>query len=80
MVRSPGFAKPLLPIIVLTSRPSRTRVNEALRFGVNEVLAKPTSPKMLQDRLLSILVRPRPMVQIGKYQVPESRRTASATA
>jgi two-component system, chemotaxis family, chemotaxis protein CheY len=75
IVRSPGFAKPSLPIIMLISRASRMRVNEALRLGANEVLAKP-----LQDRLLSILVKPRPMVQIGKYQVPEPRRPASATA
>jgi two-component system, chemotaxis family, chemotaxis protein CheY len=77
IVRSPGvFAKPFLPIIMLTSTASRTRVNEAIRLGVHEVLTKPTSPKMLQDRLLSILVNPRPMVQIGKYFVPEPRRTA----
>ncbi len=77
IVRSPGvFAKPFLPIIMLTSRVSRSRVNEAIRLGVHEVLAKPTSPKMLQDRLLSILVKPRPMVQIGKYLVPEPRRVA----
>src|SRR5712675_911300 len=44
IVRSPGlFAKPSLPIIMLTSRTSRARVNEALRLGVNEILAKPTS-------------------------------------
>jgi two-component system chemotaxis response regulator CheY len=77
IVRSPGvFAKPLLPIIMLTPRASRTRVNEAIRLGVHEVLTKPTSPKMLQDRLLSILVNPRPMVQVGKYLVPEPRRLA----
>jgi CheY-like chemotaxis protein len=81
IVRSPGlFAKPSLPIIMLTSRTSRARVNEALRLGVNEVLAKPTSSKMLEDRLLSILVKPRPMVQIGEYLVPAPRRPASATA
>jgi two-component system, chemotaxis family, chemotaxis protein CheY len=81
IVRSPGlFAKPYLPVIMLTSRASRARVNEALRLGVNEVLAKPTSSKMLQDRLLSILVKQRPMVQIGNYLVPEPRRPASATA
>ena len=79
IVRSPGlFAKPFLPIIMLTSRASRLRVNEAMRLGVNEVLAKPTSPKMLQDRLLSILVKPRPMVQVGKYLVPEPRRQEAA--
>ena len=81
IVRSPGlFAKSYLPIIMLTSRASRARVNEALRLGVNEVLAKPTSSKMLQDRLLSILVKQRPMVQIGEYLVPAPRRPASATA
>jgi CheY-like chemotaxis protein len=75
IVRSPGlFAKPLLPIVMLTTRASRSHVNEALRLGVNEVLAKPTSPKMLRDRLLSIMMKPRQMVQIGKYLVPEPRR------
>jgi two-component system chemotaxis response regulator CheY len=75
IVRSPGlFAKPFLPIVMLTTRASRSHVNEAMRLGVNEVLAKPTSPKMLRDRLLSILIKPRPMVQIGKYLVPEPRR------
>ena len=39
-------------------------------LGVHEFLLKPTSPKALRDRLLSILVRPRPMVQIGKLYVP----------
>ena len=78
IVRSPGlFAKPFLPVIMLTPRASRTRVSEAIRLGVHEVLTKPTSPKMLQDRLLSILVNPRPMVQIGKYLVPEPRRLAA---
>jgi two-component system chemotaxis response regulator CheY len=78
VVRSPGvFTKPFLPIIMLTKLASRSRVNEAIRLGVNEVLAKPTSPKMLQDRLLSILVKPRAMVQVGKYLVPEPRRIIS---
>jgi hypothetical protein len=45
-----------------------------MRLGVHEFLLKPTSPKALRDRLVSILVRPRLMVQIGKYYVPEPRR------
>ena len=57
-------------------RASRERIKEAIRLGVHEILTKPTSPKMLQDRLLSILVNPRPMVQIGKYLVPAPRRLA----
>ena len=75
IVRSPGiFTKPFLPVIMLTPHASHARVNEAIQLGVNEILAKPTSPKLLRDRLLSIIVNPRPMVQNGKFFVPEPRR------
>jgi CheY-like chemotaxis protein len=79
IVRSPGvFPKPNLPIIMLTAHGQRARVIAALRLGINEFLVKPISPKALQDRLMSILVKPRPMVQIGKYYVPQPRRLATA--
>ena len=75
IVRSPDvFPKPHLPIIMLTASAQRSHVNEAMRLGVHEFLLKPTSPRALQERLLSILVKPRPMVQIGKHYVPEPRR------
>ena len=75
IVRSPGvFAKPDLPVVMLTEHASRARVQSAMRLGVHEFLVKPTSPQALRDRLLSILMRPRPMVQIGKYYVPQPRR------
>ncbi|MEI9805759.1 MAG: hypothetical protein WDN48_16865 [Pseudolabrys sp.] len=45
-----------------------------MRAGVHEFLIKPTSPKALRDRLTSIAIKPRPMVKIGKYYVPEPRR------
>jgi two-component system, chemotaxis family, chemotaxis protein CheY len=77
IVRSPGvFPKPDLPIILLTAGANRLRVNEAIRLGVHEFLCKPTSPGALRNRLVSILVKPRPMVQIGKHYVPELRRSA----
>src|SRR5712691_2337395 len=75
IVRSPGvFAKPGLPVIMLTGCALRSQVNEALRLGVHEFLVKPTSPRALRDRLVSILLQPRPMAKIGKYYVPEPRR------
>jgi CheY-like chemotaxis protein len=75
IVRSPAvFPKPHLPIIMLTACAQRSHVNEALRLGVHEFLVKPTSPAALRDRLLSILVKPRPMVQIGNHYIPEPRR------
>lgn len=77
IVRSPDlFPKPHLPIIMLSAYVQRVHVMEAMRLGVHEFLVKPTSPKALQDRLLSILVKPRPMVRIGKHYVPQPRRPA----
>jgi two-component system, chemotaxis family, chemotaxis protein CheY len=74
IVRSPGvFPKPHLPIIMLTADADRSKVAEAMRLGVHEFLIKPTSPRALQDRLLSIIMKPRAMVQIGKFYVPEPR-------
>jgi CheY-like chemotaxis protein len=81
IVRSPGvFPKPNLPIIMLTAHGQRARVMAALRMGINEFLVKPISPKALQDRLMAILMKPRPMVQIGKYYVPQPRRLAQQSA
>jgi two-component system chemotaxis response regulator CheY len=80
IVRSPGvFPKPNLPIIMLTACAQRWHVQEALRLGVHEFLVKPTSPAALRDRLLSIMVKPRPMVQIGKSYVPKPRGMLGAT-
>ena len=75
IVRSPGiFPKPNLPIIMLSDRALRSRVTVAIRLGVHEFLVKPISPKTLQQRLLSIMLNPRPMVRAGKYYIPMPRR------
>ena len=74
IVRSPGvFPRPNLPTIMLTNRAKRSHVFEALRVGVNEFLLKPTSPKALCDRLISVMIKPRPMMKVGKYYVPKPR-------
>jgi two-component system chemotaxis response regulator CheY len=75
IVRSPGvFPRPNLPIIMLTSHAQRSTVVEALRSGAHEFLLKPVSPKALCDRLTSIVVKPRQMVKLGKFYVPQPRR------
>jgi two-component system chemotaxis response regulator CheY len=79
IIRAPGvFPKPNLPIVMLTSTASRWQVHEAMLLGVHEFLVKPTSPQALRDRLTSILVKPRPMVKIGKYYVPAPRRPVAS--
>ena len=75
IVRSPGvFPKPNLPIIMLTDIGLQSRVTAAIRLGVHEFLVKPISPKTLQQRLLGIILNPRPMVRAGKYYIPMPRR------
>ena len=78
IVRSPGvFPMPDVPIIMLTGHGERWRVLEAAKLGVNEVLCKPVSAKALYDRLISILLKPRPSVKLGDYYGPAPRRPAS---
>jgi CheY-like chemotaxis protein len=75
IVRSPEvFPKANLPVIMLTDRSTRSVVRSAVRLGVHELLIKPISPKALQQRLIGIMLYPRPMVQAGKYYIPLPRR------
>ena len=78
IVRSPGaFPTPDIPIIMLTAHGERRRILESVQIGVNEFLCKPVSAKALYDRIVSILVKPRAMVQVGDYYGPEPRRPMS---
>jgi two-component system chemotaxis response regulator CheY len=78
LVRTPGvFPYPKLPTIMLTYRANRAHILEALRMGVHEFLVKPTSAKALWDRLMSVVIKPRPMMTVGKYYVPKPRRMSS---
>ena len=63
---------------MLTYRAQRSSVVQALRAGVHEFLIKPTSPKALRDRLMSIMVKPRPMMKLGNFYVPKPRRMPAA--
>ena len=75
IVRSPGvFPTPDVPIIMLSGHGERWRVVEAVRLGVHEYLIKPVSAKALYDRLVSIMMQPRPVVRLGDYYGPEPRK------
>lgn len=78
VVRNPeNFPLPDVPIIMLTGHSERWRVEEAMRLGVNEYLLKPVSSKMLAARLISTLIKPRPIVQVGDYYGPQPRAAAA---
>jgi CheY-like chemotaxis protein len=79
MVRSPmTFPLPDVPIIMLTGHGERSRVIEAITVGVNEFLLKPVSSKALQDRLVAVLAKPRPVVSSGSYYGPAPRKMMTA--
>jgi len=74
-VRSPGkFPVPDVPIIILSGHGDRWRVVEAARIGAHEYLLKPISIKTLHDRIIAILGRPRPTVQLDGYYGPLPRK------
>jgi two-component system chemotaxis response regulator CheY len=78
LLRSPGtFPLPDVPVIMLTGHSERSRVVEAVRLGVNEYLLKPVSSTGLLARIVSILVKPRPMIQQGDYYGPEPRQIST---
>ena len=77
IVRSPGvFPMPDIPIIMLTAHGERWRIIESIKIGVNEYLCKPVSAKLLLDRLISIVVKPRESVRLGEYYGPAPRPPA----
>jgi two-component system chemotaxis response regulator CheY len=81
MVRSPEtFPQPDIPIIMLTGHGERSRVVEAVQLGVNEFLLKPVSSKALQDRLVSVLAKPRPIVKKDGYYGPMPRKMVNVNA
>lgn len=81
IVRAPDtFLQSGLPVIMLTDCALASRVQAALRLGVHGLLVKPISSKMLEERLTDIVLNPRPMVQIGKYYVPQPRRMPERAA
>ena len=75
IVRVPGvYPKANLPVIMLTDVGLQSRVTTAMRLGVHEFLVKPISPKTLQQRLLGLILNPRPMVRAGTFYIPMPRR------
>lgn len=78
-VRSPTrSANPYVPIIILSGYSERSRVVQARDAGVTEFIVKPVSPKSLYQRLVNVVVNPRPFVETKTFFGPDRRRTSGA--
>jgi len=79
MIRQPDFIiNPFVPIILLTAYTDRQRVIVARDAGVTEVLAKPISAKVLHQRIVAVLTRPRKFIRTDTYFGPEPRTEIKA--
>jgi two-component system, chemotaxis family, chemotaxis protein CheY len=73
---SPQSRNPYLPIIMMTGHSARSRVYEARDAGVTEFVVKPVNARILLDRIMSVIYRPRPFVRTRSYFGPDRRRRA----
>ncbi|TXM76595.1 response regulator [Methylobacterium sp. WL69] len=71
---------PTVPLILMMAQPRKDRVERAVRMGVNEVIAKPFSPKTLWSRLDEVINRPRPYESAKGLLRPKPRQFAGAMA
>ena len=71
---------PTVPLILMMAQPRKDRVERAVRLCVNEVVAKPFSPKTLWSRLVEVINRPRPYEAVKSMLRPTARRAVSAAA
>lgn len=79
MIRQPGVtANPYVPIIMLTGHSEKSRVVAARDAGVTEFLVKPLSAKGLYERIVNVVINPRPFVRTKTYFGPDRRRNVNS--
>ena len=71
---------PTVPLVLMMARPQKNSVERTVRLGVNEVIAKPFSPKTLGSRLDEVINRPRPYETVKSMLRPTSKRLTNAAA
>ena len=77
MIRQPeSSSNPYVPIILVTGYAEKRKVLEARDAGVTEFLVKPISAKGLYQRVLSIVVNPRPFIKTKTFFGPDRRRSS----
>lgn len=75
MIRTGENSKnPYVPIIMASAFTEIFRITEARDAGVNEFLAKPLSPKVLYQRIVTIIEKPRPFARSASFFGPCRRR------
>ncbi len=69
-----AISNPFVPIIMVSGYAERRKVLEARDAGVNEFLVKPISAKALYQRIVSVVLTPRPYIRTKTFFGPDRRR------
>ena len=78
MMRQPdAHGNAYVAIIMLTGHSEKARVTTARDAGVTEFLAKPISAKSLYQRIVNVVVNPRPFIRTATYFGPDRRRNVN---
>ena len=67
-------SNPYVPVIMMSSNTEIGRILEARDMGATEFLAKPVSPKMVLQRLKTVIEKPRDFVRTKAFFGPDRRR------
>ena len=73
MIRTPSNPYAYIPVIMVTGYTERSRILEARKMGVHELLCKPISAKALYQRIASVILNPREFVKSPQYFGPAPR-------
>ncbi|MTI18844.1 response regulator [Rhodobacteraceae bacterium RKSG542] len=73
IIRNPDNPHAYTPIIMVTAHTERSRILEARKLGVHELLCKPISAKALHQRIMSVILQPRDFVKSAGYFGPAPR-------
>ncbi|MGA7974988.1 MAG: response regulator [Pseudolabrys sp.] len=77
MRQSDTHGNAYVPIIMLTGHSERARVMAARDAGITEFLAKPISAKGLYQRIVNVVLNPRPFIRTETYFGPDRRRNVN---
>lgn len=73
MIRVPSNPFAYVPIIMVTGHTERSRIMEARRLGIHELVCKPISAKALYQRIANVILSPRDFVKTPGYFGPAPR-------
>ena len=71
--RSQALLNPMIPILLVCSGPRRRDVEKSRDLGVNDVIARPFSSKILMAKLMQSLTAPRPFIAAPHFFGPDRR-------